>query len=63
MFGQGGNIIWRIYIFRFFDIVFFGGRGTVGGEGGGGYFASGLFSQILYNLVTFYGELLFVSFL
>lgn len=49
--------------FRFFDIVFFGGRGTVGGEGGGGYFASGLFSQILYNLVTFYGELLFVSFL
>ena len=22
--------------------------------GGGGYFASGLFSQILYNLVTFY---------
>ena len=63
MFGQGGNIIWRIYIFRFFDIVFFGGRGTVGGGGGAGYFASGLFSQILYNLVTFYGELLFVSFL
>lgn len=62
MSGQGGNIIWRIYIFRFFDIVFFGGRGTVGG-GGGVYFASGLFSQILYNLVTFYGELLFVSFL
>lgn len=61
MFGEGGNIIWRIYIFRFFDIVFFVGRGTVGG--GGGDFASGLFSQILYNLVTFYGELLFVSFL
>ena len=62
MFGQGGNIIWRIYIFRFFDIVFFWGAGD-GRRGGGGYFASGLFSQILYNLVTFYGELLFVSFL
>ena len=33
------------------------------GDGRRGDFASGLFSQILYNLVTFYGELLFVSFL
>ena len=37
----------------------FWGTGN-GGRGGGG---GGLFSQILYNLVTFYGELLFVSFL
>ena len=47
-----------VSIFFAFSILsfFFGG-------GGGGYFARGLVSQILYNLVTFYGELLFVSFL
>lgn len=46
-----------VSIFFAFSILsfFFGG--------GGGYFARGLVSQILYNLVTFYGELLFVSFL
>ena len=33
------------------------------GTGNGGRGGGGLFSQILYNLVTFYGEILFVSFL
>lgn len=47
--------------FSLFRYCLFWGAGD--GRRGGGYFASGLFSQILYNLVTFYGELLFVSFL
>lgn len=47
--------------FSLFRYCVFWGAGD--GRRGGVYFASGLFSQILYNLVTFYGELLFVSFL
>ena len=49
--------------FSLFRYCVFWGAGDGRRGGGGGYFASGLFSQILYNLVTFYGELLFVSFL
>ena len=49
--------------FSLFRYCLFCGAGDGRRGGGGGDFASGLFSQILYNLVTFYGELLFVSFL
>lgn len=48
--------------FSLFRYCVFWGAGDGRRGGGGGYFASGLFSQILYNLVTFYGELLFVLF-
>lgn len=43
--------------YLYFSLFLFWGAGD-GGRGEGG-----LFSQILYNLVTFCGELLFVSFL
>lgn len=52
-----------LYFSLFRYCVFWGAGDGRRGGGGGGYFASGLFSKILYNLVTFYGELLFVSFL